>query len=348
MKIVFFLFIYIYLNASSYSEVIKFDPLLFEGELIYEENQEYFDEVIEEIKTHIDKNKEVDITISGYRSSYMDKVYEIFTEDIRVESNAHNNKAYLEKIRDYFSEKGIDSKNIFLEYKLNKVNDKNDLSNMVLVVMKVKKNHDTDNDGVENNLDRCPNTKLGTRIDEYGCKYKTLIMLLANKGKKNAIEVNTDNSSGVINEANSFVKLSSSDSDINIHPSMPESEIEAIFGTVLAVNYDKDSMDYNIYFDDSLEVTQESAKEIENVIIFLQEHEGAMIKIIGHTDTKGKKQLNIRLAQNRANYIVDIIKDSNVSYGHIDTESYGEFDLAVKTEDEIDEPLNRRVEILIR
>jgi len=377
MKIFFILLIYVYLNALSYNEykmlkdnnntasffkdatitdVVRFDPLLFKDEQIQEENQIYLDEIAGTIKTQLERNKDVCIIIFSHTSSYLDKLHQLLVEEEDdIDSNKEKNQRFSKKIKDYFVETGIDSSKIFIELRYstdqrdsNIVNNKDNLSNKTTVTMYVKDNPDKDGDGIINSSDRCPNTPIGTRIDEYGCKYRTLIVLLDNKSKKNAIEVTTKSGSGIINKANSYTKLSSSNSAVNIHPSFPEDEIKEIFGDVLAVDYAKDRMDYTINFKNSTELTQESEQKMQEVITFLKDNKASFIKIIGHTDTKGSKSLNIKLAKKRADYIAKIIKSSDISYGRLDTVSYGEFDLAIKTGDNVDEALNRRVEILIR
>jgi outer membrane protein OmpA-like peptidoglycan-associated protein len=377
MKIVLILLIYVYLNALSYDEYkmlidnnntasffkdaninkeIRFDPILFKDGEIQEDNQEYLDEMAGTIKIYLEQKKDVCIVILSHTSLYLDKLHELLVEeDDNISSNKEKNKRFSKKIKDYFITNGVDSSKIFIQLRYsedkkdsNTINNKDNLSNKTTVTMYIKENPDKDNDGVVNNSDKCPNTPIGTRIDEYGCKYKTLIVLLDNKSKKNAIEVRTRKGSGVINKANSYTKLSSSNSVVNIHPSLPEDEIKDIFGDVLAVDYDKDRKDYTLHFNSSTELTEESEQKMEEVITFLKNNKASFIKVIGHTDTKGNKSLNIRLAQKRANYIAKIINSNNISYDLLDTVSYGEFDLAIKTDDNTDEALNRRVEILIR
>ncbi|PKP95127.1 MAG: hypothetical protein CVT75_03310 [Alphaproteobacteria bacterium HGW-Alphaproteobacteria-14] len=75
----------------------------------------------------------------------------------------------------------------------------------------------------------------------------------------------------------------------------------------------------------------------------------SLIDVYGFTDTTGSTALNQRLSEQRAQAVADYLAARGVARARIATQGYGEqYDyLRVKTGDNVNEPLNRRVEIKI-
>ena len=100
-----------------------------------------------------------------------------------------------------------------------------------------------------------------------------------------------------------------------------------------------------IYFDfDKSILTNISLEEIKN---FLTKHKSKIAKylIVGHTDTKGTNEYNLKLSLNRATTVQNILIKSGINKNDIKIIAKGEKELAVKTQDEIAHPANRRAEI---
>ena len=100
-----------------------------------------------------------------------------------------------------------------------------------------------------------------------------------------------------------------------------------------------------IYFDfDKSILTNVSLEEIKN---FLTKHKSKIAKylIVGHTDTKGTNEYNLKLSLNRATTVQNILIKSGINKNDIKIIAKGEKELAVKTQDEIAHPANRRAEI---
>ena len=73
----------------------------------------------------------------------------------------------------------------------------------------------------------------------------------------------------------------------------------------------------------------------------------AQIDVIGHTDTVGSAESNRALSQQRAQTVADELMRQGVPATAIATIGRGEDDLLVATADGVDEPRNRRVEIIV-
>lgn len=84
--------------------------------------------------------------------------------------------------------------------------------------------------------------------------------------------------------------------------------------------------------------------EIADVMV---RYPNSLIDIYGHTDTTGSRDLNQRLSEQRAAAVESYLSSRGVSSRRIATQGYGETQLRIQTADNVNEPLNRRVEIRI-
>ncbi len=100
-----------------------------------------------------------------------------------------------------------------------------------------------------------------------------------------------------------------------------------------------------IYFDfDKSDLNEVNLKELKD---FLKKHQGKINKylVVGHTDTKGTNKYNMSLSLDRALKVQSILVQHGISKNKIKLIARGENDLAIQTNDEIEHPANRRVEI---
>lgn len=74
---------------------------------------------------------------------------------------------------------------------------------------------------------------------------------------------------------------------------------------------------------------------------------GSKVKVIGHTDTSGPADYNLKLSQRRADAVKKTLVGQAIAAGAITTEARGERDLLVPTKDGVREAQNRRAEIIL-
>jgi len=105
------------------------------------------------------------------------------------------------------------------------------------------------------------------------------------------------------------------------------------------VTFASGSADINPGFYDTLNTVAESLIKYPN----------SLIDVYGFTDTTGSNALNQRLSEQRAQSVADYLAARGVARSRMATQGFGEqYDyLRVKTGDNVNEPLNRRVEIKI-
>ncbi len=208
------------------------------------------------------------------------------------------------------------------------------------------KSTDTDKDHILDQFDKCPNTPLGYKVGKDGCALKAMIVLVQGNKQNTSIIVSTQAGSVTIDEVDQYVTIASK----NKPPSKPQKiqakELNSFFGMLSSKAQEK-KLRYTLYFND-LDLNSESSLVLQNLLNELQKMKNPSIKIIGHTDTMGSLQKNYTLGLQRAQSIAQIIKDTGIHYLNLEVDSYSEVNLAIQTEDEVKEQLNRRVEVFIQ
>jgi OmpA-OmpF porin, OOP family len=129
-------------------------------------------------------------------------------------------------------------------------------------------------------------------------------------------------------------------------------EIEQSFAPVLAARPPR-PQSFLLYFqDDSEELTAESARAIDAVLTAITSWPAPEVAIVGHTDSTGEASYNDALALRRASAVSTLLESrftaSGVAAGKVSVAGRGEREPLVPTADEVEEPRNRRVEIVVR
>ena len=86
---------------------------------------------------------------------------------------------------------------------------------------------------------------------------------------------------------------------------------------------------------------------LDKVAASMVQYPNSLIDVYGHTDTVGSTTSNQRLSEERARAVANYLISRGVASSRIRWEGRGETQLKVATGDGVNEPANRRVEILI-
>ena len=86
---------------------------------------------------------------------------------------------------------------------------------------------------------------------------------------------------------------------------------------------------------------------LDRVAGSLQQYPNSLIDVYGYTDTVGSASSNQRLSEQRAQAVANYMIGRGVSSSRIRWMGFGETNLKVQTGDNVNEPMNRRVEIKI-
>ncbi|MGR4869038.1 OmpA family protein [Variovorax sp. LARHSF232] len=106
---------------------------------------------------------------------------------------------------------------------------------------------------------------------------------------------------------------------------------------------------FDLYFvEGGTELTPESQQALDGVVAAALARSGADITVTGHTDSLGALQQNDELALRRAEEIKQLLVQRGFPVERIEAVGRGERELAVPTADDVSEPRNRRVVIVVR
>lgn len=104
-----------------------------------------------------------------------------------------------------------------------------------------------------------------------------------------------------------------------------------------------------LYFKhDSRELLDESKTVIPEILAAVRAREFYEMSIIGHTDTTGSEEHNMRLSTARAAAVRDTLVSAGVRADRIELRYHGKADPIVPTGDNVSEPRNRVVEVVVK
>lgn len=178
---------------------------------------------------------------------------------------------------------------------------------------------------------------------------KTTTVVLLNNGKtQNAVMVSTEKGSANLDRIGAYVDMSDKKKAPPAPKMMPPEEIKKRFAKALSASPQK-GLVFRLYFQaKQMKLTEESEKILQTAIKMMLKRTPCMVDIIGHTDTMGSSELNVKVSLKRAKYIEGIIKEKNIEVSSLVAKGYGEEDLLVETPDNTVEAKNRNVEIFIK
>ena len=125
-------------------------------------------------------------------------------------------------------------------------------------------------------------------------------------------------------------------------------EVEADYGDLIRTLPAEPAI-YILYFEEgTTNLTEQSAPEMKKLLADVSERPGAEVQVTGHTDAVGKAVDNDILSLKRAALVRNLLIDMGVTPGDVISVGRGERALLIETEDEVEEPRNRRVEVTVR
>lgn len=174
-----------------------------------------------------------------------------------------------------------------------------------------------------------------------------MVVVLADEdGKVGAVTIANARGTRVLDRPNVAADLAG-DARSDLYE-LKQDEISVIFGDALAAE-PLPPVQFLLRFQfGSDELTPASQAEIPNVVAAVQQRPAPDIAVIGHTDRAGSDDYNYRLSLRRAEKIRDLLIAAGADPALIAVSSHGENNPIIPTEDGVNEPENRRVEVSIR
>jgi outer membrane protein OmpA-like peptidoglycan-associated protein len=181
-----------------------------------------------------------------------------------------------------------------------------------------------------------------------GCAKGTLVALAPDPdGKVGSISVANEAGSVAIDTP----YQASTITDAKERPSKPvhlgKEALDKIFAQALSIQPER-PLHFLLYFDKETTITSDSLKLLPDIIVAIRARHSTYISVIGHTDTLGSEDYNLSLSQKRALAVKDLLLKQGVAPDTIWTTSHGKENPLVPTADNVYEPKNRRVEVVVR
>ncbi len=226
---------------------------------------------------------------------------------------------------------------------------------------------DSDGDGVaDDHPDKCPGTPAGVKVDADGCPppvvqktelqpcadskaSKALFVLLPDReGKVGQIEVSNSAGSQTLDEVRESTEVDCSDKVPSTPKIMDEKAVSDIFKEAIDA-LPASPVSFVMYFNSgSATPTKKSMELIPEILATIKSQKSTDVIVVGHTDTVASNKFNQKLSERRAKSVAKALVSKGVDKAMIEIEYHGEDRLLVQTPDEVDEPGNRRVEIIAR
>ena len=190
-----------------------------------------------------------------------------------------------------------------------------------------------------------------TGCGAHRAKRDLIVLLPDPDGKGGAITVTTKGGSQILDKPGYATEVE----DVNKPPLTPrpvnENEIKDVFGPALLAQPDPTGrfISFILYFEhDTTKLTQESKNLLSEVLKTIKNRKSNEVYVVGHTDLVGTEAYNIELSSRRAKHLRDLLVSSGIKSSALFVSFYGKARPLVPTKDEIPEPRNRRVEVIVR
>jgi outer membrane protein OmpA-like peptidoglycan-associated protein len=175
-----------------------------------------------------------------------------------------------------------------------------------------------------------------------------VVLLPGSDGKTGQIVVSNQGGSQLIQEPEQATEVRSP----YIAPSSPfamnDANVRKNFGDALSV-LPSPPIHFILYFHTGTTIiTEESRKLLAQILPTLASHKTTAVSIIGHTDRVGTRKKNYQLGLDRALEIKQLLISQGIDPCIMEITSHGEDNPLVKTMDDVPEPRNRRVEVILR
>ncbi|MDO5694056.1 MAG: OmpA family protein [Pseudomonadota bacterium] len=125
-------------------------------------------------------------------------------------------------------------------------------------------------------------------------------------------------------------------------------QVQTRYGQLMSVQPAAEQR-FTLYFvTGDAQLTPESSAQLADVLSQATARPGGEIVIIGHTDRVGSVESNDALSLQRAQAIRQLVIERGFDANRVDAMGRGEREPVVPTEDGVQEPKNRRAEIVVR
>ncbi|NLV25331.1 MAG: OmpA family protein [Deltaproteobacteria bacterium] len=183
-----------------------------------------------------------------------------------------------------------------------------------------------------------------------GCQTpKSMVVLIPDPdGAVGTLEVINEAGNQILSGANQAVRIKDRSTRPSEAVALSGDKIRATFADALAAR-PLPPEKFILYFKaDSHELVADSSALLPQIIQAISKRGATEIAVSGHTDKVGAQDYNYRLSLERAREVFAVLVANGAVAENITVTSHGEGNPLVKTADEVAEPRNRRVEVVVK
>jgi outer membrane protein OmpA-like peptidoglycan-associated protein len=176
----------------------------------------------------------------------------------------------------------------------------------------------------------------------------TVVLVHDADGRVGKLTVTTEGGTQTLAVANTMVVVTGSEKNPSDPKKVDQSRIDSLFtDSIKALPTEPVSLLF-YFLNDSTELTAESKSHIPEVLSLINKREFYEISIIGHTDTTGSDEYNMRVSSARAESVRETLLSGGLRSDRIELRYHGKRDPIIPTGDNVREPRNRRVEVIVK
>ncbi len=182
-----------------------------------------------------------------------------------------------------------------------------------------------------------------------GCAtHDRVVLLPGHDGKVGKVMVQSRSSDKQVLLDTAYGEAQTSSHGGNKAAVLEAATVKREFGEVLAAMPQRPMMVVLNFEGDSTELDAGSRARLPEVLASIASRPAPEVVLVGHTDSVGTLQYNDKLGMDRALVVRDALVAIGLKPADISVTSRGEREPLVTTPDEVSEPQNRRVEVIVR
>jgi OOP family OmpA-OmpF porin len=195
---------------------------------------------------------------------------------------------------------------------------------------------DSDYDGVNDNNDKCPNTPVGTEVDENGCPIDS-----DHDGVSDNFDKCPDTPMEAQVDENGCPLDSDHDGVIDLNDLCPNTPIGYKVDNSGCPVTTELELTFKV---DSAVIEEDSAPKVHDFGNFLADNPNYKAHVVGHTDNTGSEKYNQKLSERRANSVRTMLIQQGIEAARITTEGRGELEPKADNSTAEGRQANRRIE----
>ena len=199
---------------------------------------------------------------------------------------------------------------------------------------------DSDNDGVVDSTDQCPDTPAGAKVNDKGCELDS-----DNDGVVDSTDQCPDTPAGAKVNDKGCELDSDNDGVLNKADLCPDTEANAEVDYTGCIKSEPIVLKGVNFHTASAKLTTDSKSILDKVANTLKQNTMIKLEVAGHTDSMGDDLLNLQLSQSRSESVQKYLISKGVSASVLSAKGYGESQPKVTNDTPAGRAQNRRVEL---